>query len=112
MIENFELKIVNSVPKKTELAKYIVPPSGTRVKIFEFVAEAAYTNLSEIRIVWDYEGANEELLWVIRGSNVFTKVIIIDSQEVDGVKKLALVCDNGEKKDMNMAAIMVGVLES
>ena len=101
-----KFRISEVVSSETQEYQHYTPPAGSSFEILDFVAEANYTQNSEVRVVWDYEGQNEEYLWTIKGSGRMDARIFIDAEEVDGVKKLALICDNGELNQNTMSAYM------
>lgn len=99
-------RISESVAAMTQEYQSYVPPAGSTVDIVEFLAEAAYERDIEAAIIWDYEGPNEQFLWTIKGSGKFGNKITIPSTDTDGIKKLALVLDNGTLLSLTMSAAM------
>jgi len=97
-------RISEKIDPVTVVFQEYVPPNGSTITLQEFFAEGAYTANSEARVVWDFEGDQEELLWTIKGSGTFRNRVKIEN--ADGVKKIALVCDNGEQQPMTISAFM------
>lgn len=104
------IRLSEAVPSATQVYKEYVPPAGSTIYLMDILAEAAFTINSEIRIVWDFGGV-EEILWTMRGSSQFNYRITIDSSKTDGIKKVALVADNGENITLNMSAYLTILVE-
>jgi hypothetical protein len=68
-----------------------VVPAGVTWKIVHFTASAAFLDDTEVRLVWDYEGAGETILALTHGDLNMSMAIDVVG---DGVKKLALVLLN------------------
>jgi hypothetical protein len=60
--------------------------------IKKFHGEAAFNPNCAVKLVWDYQGAGEEILWSIKGSGVMPVPV---TRTGDGVKKVAVCLDNG-----------------
>lgn len=104
--EEINFRISDSVLSVREFFQTYIPPEGSAVEIVQIIGEGAYTLNSEVRVVWDYEGQSPEILWTIRGSGRFNDKITIDSSKTNGIRKLALVLDNGEQTQLNMSGYM------
>ena len=111
-IQDITFRLSGNILSLTENFQEYTPPANSTVKIVSVVGEGAYTVNSEIRVVWDYGGGNPEILWSMRGSSKFNNTIEIDSSKTDGVKKLALVVDNGELDSLSMSGYMAILVES
>jgi len=111
-IEEINFRISEKVDPLIENYQSYTPPANSTVTIQQIVGEGAYTLNSEIRVVWDYNSENSEILWTIRGSGIFSNKIIIDSIKTDGNKVLALVVDNGESNKLNISAHMTILVET
>lgn len=111
-IEEVNFRISDSVLSAREFFQSYIPPEGSTIEIVKIIGEGAYTLNSEVRAVWDYEGQSPEILWTIRGSSEFNNKIIIDSSKTDGIKKLALVLDNGESDRLNMSGYMTVLVKT
>jgi len=96
-----ELKISKSVTAGTKAATTITPANGKIVTVGVFKGEAAFTAISSVMLIWDYQGAGETCIWTVKGSGSMPfKHIITDA---DGTKKLAVCLDNGEASDIVMS---------
>ncbi len=110
-IQEIAIRLSESVPLATQIYKQYTPPAGSIVYLMDLQAEAAFTVNSEIRIIWDFGGQDEEILWSMRGSSKFEPKLTIDSSKTDGNKKIALVADNGETLALNMSAYVTILVE-
>lgn len=99
-----ELILSEPVPALRESNLSITPPSGSEVIIHVFSAEGLYSLNSAAKLIWDFEGAGEETIWSIRGSGKMPFTYIIPSSDTNGIKKLAIACDNGESSANLMGA--------
>jgi hypothetical protein len=97
-----ELKIAKKIQSGIEEFQVVTPAANAKVIILNFFAEGPYTLNSEVRIVWNHGAENEEILWAVKGSGKMPIQITIPPEEVDGIKKLALVCENGELGALTM----------
>jgi hypothetical protein len=110
-ISELEFKISETVGSLTQEYLEYTPPSGATVTIVDFIAEAAYEKDINISIVWDLEGI-EQNLWSIKGSGRFNNKITIPNTDTDGIKKLALVLDNGTFGSLIMSGWMVILVDT
>lgn len=92
------LKVSEEISSGQEVADTYTPPDGAEVWLSEFHGNAAFTTNSAVMLIWDYNGAGETIIWSTKGSSIFD--IPTEIQGADGVKKLALVCSNGETGDL------------
>ena len=93
------LKVSEEIASVTAVADYATPANNKIFRIVKFCGDAAYSKNSVVKIVWQYDHATlpEIIVWSTKGSG---DVILDESYTGDGVKKLALVCDNGETGDV------------
>ena len=105
-VSEIEFRVSKLVASLMQESQSYVPPEGSSVVISEFSAEAAYDRDIEVAIIWDFEGEDEDFLWTVKGSGSLKQRIEIPAEEVDGVKKLALILDNGTISELTMSASM------
>lgn len=91
---SFEIRTSKEVTAGNEDCAHITPASGKKVVVREFFGDAAYSKNSAVKLVWDYGGAGETVLWTIKGSSRAPEKFEIN--DADGVKKLGVCLDNGE----------------
>jgi hypothetical protein len=96
-----ELELAKQVLSADEECDTYIPPLDKDFNVQEFYGEAAYSTNSAVKLVWDLDGANEEILWATKGSGGMPNIDIIRTG--DGVKKLALCLDNGEADPIFMS---------
>ena len=95
-----ELNCVGEIASSTEGADEYVPANGATVEIKKFAGTAAFSVNSVVRLVWDYGGAAEEIVWTIKGEGKMP----FDYEVIgDGTKKLAVVCENAEAGGIYMS---------
>lgn len=92
-------KEVNSL--REEYTTY-TPAEGKKIKITKFAAEGIYTANSACKLIWDLGGQSETVLWSIRGTGEMPGPISIS--DTNGVKQLAISCDNAELSRQLMSA--------
>lgn len=97
-----ELRIVEEIPASTRVADVITPAAGKKVFIRKFHGSAAFSKNAFVGIAWKYEHASESEVWIwqTKGVDTMPKDFEIAGSEVDGVRKLAVVCDNAESGDL------------
>lgn len=88
-----ELEISKEVAASTEDCDTYTPANGSVVNILKFVGSAAFSPNASVKLVWDWDGAGETVLWSHKGEGVAPKRFQVTG---DGVKKLAVCLDNGE----------------
>lgn len=98
-----EMTISEEVSSGSEECVSYTPPSGNDVHIYLFAGEAAYTKNAAVKLVWDYGGGGETVIWTIKGSGSMPFTHVIPSADIDGVKKLAICLDNGESGALFMS---------
>ena len=89
-------------------ADFIVPAVGKIVRILEFYGDAAFTQNSVVRLVWDMEGPDETQIWTIKGEGSYPLGVVVLSDLFpallsDGVRKLGVCCENGESGPLFMS---------
>lgn len=90
-----KLTISQVVPPATDAVIAYVPADGESITIDRFKGTGNESTLSEVRLYWDYDGAGEELLWVIAGETPMPDEIFF-TRVGDGIKELAVVLSNGD----------------
>ena len=100
------LKYSGDVAATTVVADVVTPTSGKRVLITKFVADAAFSQSVVCKLVWKYNHATETAvtIWTIKGQSQMPFQHQIDASDVDGVRKLAVVCDNGLNDTISLSA--------
>jgi hypothetical protein len=87
------LKISESVSASTDVADTYVVPDGQKILIYNFMAEASFSQNSVVCLVWDY-GGTDEILWSTKGSLDYLPSPV--EKTGDGSKKLAVELKNAE----------------
>ena len=93
-VDIIELIVSEEVSASTDVVDTYIPADGVEVWIEEFHGNAAFTQNSAVMILWDYDTANEVILWSTKGVDKTHHKIEVTG--ADGVKKLALCCSNGD----------------
>jgi len=95
------------VAGSTEEANTYTPPTGAKITVVEFEGDAAFTSNSVVSILWDYNTANEEPVWTIKGSRITKQKFTTDGAgnalTGDGTKKIAICLSNGEAGSLYMS---------
>ena len=81
------------LPAGTDHVVEYTPASGSEMEVIEFIADAAFTNLACVQLIWKY-GTSDELVWSITGSSSMPQRFKPPTIEIDGVNKLALILKN------------------
>lgn len=76
----------------TTTDKVQVVPNGETWAVSFFQGSAAYNESTTAKLVWDYQGAGEEVVASTHGDTQFSQ--LHRTVVGDGVKKLAIVLDN------------------
>jgi hypothetical protein len=103
-LEYKELKICKEVEAGQTVAETYTPSASvTEINVCCFVGEAAYSTNSVVKLVWKWNHASEAevLLWSTKGSAHEDKINILIT-DCDGVRKLAVVLENGEDGNLVM----------
>lgn len=101
-----EATLVRSVEPSIERAQAYVPAAGKKLIIDKFNAQAPYSINSVCKLVWDFGGAGEKVIWIIKGTGSMPMRHVIPVTETNGVRKLAVTCDNAESGDILMGAYL------
>jgi hypothetical protein len=91
------LRIAQSVLASTQVADTLIIPNGETATVEYLSASCPDTPLGVACLIWDY-GGTEEVLWVFQREGIKPSEDVI-SVVGDGVKKLAVCCDNGDTTD-------------
>lgn len=97
-MDEIELLINEIVEFGTEFSTEYVVPEGKTAYIYIFKSSLPDSAKAVARLVWDYNG-DEQDLWVLHRHGSMPDRDINIKVVGDGVKKLALVCDNACSND-------------
>jgi len=103
-VEHKLLIICSEVAAGTTDAETYTPSSSvTSLEITSFVGEAAFSPNSVVKLVWKWDHATETevLIWSTKGSS--QKDLSYEITDCDGVRKLAVVLENGEDGSIVMS---------
>jgi hypothetical protein len=105
----YELKVSKEVPPSTQEYDAITPAAGNDVLVRLFASGTAVPPNSFIQLVWKFDHAteDEEIIWDVGDGGVMPFKHIIPESEVDGIRQLAILCDNAETGSITMAAYAV-----
>lgn len=103
MSVNVNLIISEQVQASEEIYVSHVPAQGSEVIVRLFCGEAAFNETCNVRLVWDYGGASEQIIWTIKGASRMLFVHKIEAADVDGVKELAVVLENASTVNVFMS---------
>lgn len=101
-----ELILSQQVGILSEVSMEIVPEEGKDIWV-KYFSGTSQKQESIIKIVWDFEGAGESILWAVKSGEDFKHRIDIPKSEVDGVKKIALVLENNELSSQYMSGYVL-----
>lgn len=103
------LYISKDVASSTEDSDTYVVPNGKTLEIVHMMGEAAFSPNSAVKLVWDWGGAGETILWTIKGSSEIGPDVAEDFPTMtgDGVKKIAVSLDNNEAGSVFMSGHVV-----
>lgn len=99
-----ELIVSEEINAATDVADIMIPANNTIVWINCFHGDAIFTTNSYCAIIWKYDHATESeiIIWSTKGSSKMPlKKKITDT---DGIRKLAVLCSNGEAGAVVMSA--------
>jgi len=97
-----ELKLVQKVTNVGPDSKVVVtmtPVVDKDVVIEGFIASVGHDLSTNACITWDDGGTAEKIIWTINGNDEINFKFVIDSNDVDGVKKLSLILLNNSGTD-------------
>lgn len=103
-ITTIELRISEEIAGGQDVSDTYIPPNGAKVFMVDFHADAAFTTNAAVKVLWDYGGAGESIVWSNKGSGRFANPIEITG--ADGVKKVAVSCSNGETGDLILSGYL------
>jgi len=104
------LKVAELIDSGKEVAETLVIPKDLKsFTILEFTGNAAFSPNSSVMIVWDY-GGTESIIWATAGSEITN--LEYEIKDYNGVKKLAIICSNGENGPVVMSGLIKIRLES
>lgn len=86
-----ELRISEEVAAQTQECVEFVVPAGP-FTIESFVGDAAFDINCAVKLVWDFQGAGEQIIWTHKGAAGMP--FVEDSLVGDGVKKVAVCLEN------------------
>lgn len=92
--EIVELWVSEKVNSLSEESSYYTPPAGSKVVILSFHAEAPYNQNAVCKLLWQFNTQEETSIWTTQGSSSMPFKYTIPTSDTDGVKQLAISCDN------------------
>ena len=95
-----ELSISKEVAAQTEDSDTYTPANGVTVQVLLFAGSSPHDANTIVKLVWDWDGAGEEILWAIEGQHTAPRRFSIMG---DGTKKLAVALDNGLTDPVTMS---------
>lgn len=99
-----ELRVSAEVSASTEEVDFYVPPAGAKIVVLAFYAEGAFKSDTACKLLWDYNEVGEQVVWATQGTAEMPGRYVISSATTDGIKKLAVSCDNGSPGPVLMSA--------
>lgn len=106
---NIELIISEIVVAATDEAVTEIPATGKKIVIHTFEGSAPGSSKADVRLVWDFGGVGEEILWSIQVDGPFPKGKSFE-RAGDGVKKMAVCLANGCTADYVLSGYALGVV--
>ena len=88
-----ELTLAKEVSASAEDCETFVVPNGKRFKVLNFHGSAAFQPNAAVKLVWDFGGAGETIVWAIKGQD---EMPFAFNEVGDGTKKIAVCLENGE----------------
>jgi hypothetical protein len=82
------------VAASTEESFEYTPANGKKFIVDQFFGDGAFSQNVVVKLVWDYGGGAEQVLWTIKGSSQLPPNKTFELTG-NGTKKLALALDNG-----------------
>lgn len=105
------LKVIQSVNAGEEVADSLVIPADLKkIVVRQFCGDAPFSANSAVCAVWDYGGVSPQILWVTKGSQSID--LDVEIKNMDGIKKIAVLCGNGESGPIFMAGSLKVELHS
>lgn len=90
----------------TDIADGYIPANDEKIIVAVFHGQPPSSSKADVRLVWDFEGASEELLWSIQENGPMPDVVFFEKTG-DGSKKMALCLANGCSADYTISGVMV-----
>ena len=102
----FELRVAEEIPSGGRVADEITPASGKEVVVKDFRGSGGYVPNAYTAVVWKYQHATEAevIIWSTKGDTKMPFIYTIDGSLVDGVRKLAVLCENSESGPLVLSA--------
>ena len=100
-----ELRVSEEIAASSTVADTYTPlTSVLELWVCKAEGEAPGTPNSVVKVVWKWNHATESevIIWPTKHSGKMSDEVEIPSAEIDGVRKLAIVCENGEDGDVVM----------
>jgi len=99
------LRVSEEIPGSTDSFEEYIPTPGKEILIRLFHGSAAFTQNSYVAVIWKFMHATEteEIIWSLKGEGKMPFKHTIPASEVDGIRKLAVVCSNGETGNLIMS---------
>ncbi len=94
-MSNKILKISESITAGNNASDPYIVPNGKAFEIRKFIADGATSDSSVACLVWDYGGASPEIIWTTKDKNI----PFVHSGVGDGVKKIAIECQNNHSSE-------------
>lgn len=106
MMSSIDLRVSDIVLGSREKYQSYTPSQGKKIVVKFFGAEGFYDRNSMCKLIWkfNHESESEEILWAIRGTGIMPRELIIPPSDVDGVRQLAVTCDNADLTSVIMSA--------
>lgn len=92
-----ELRIAKEVDSGTTVAETYTPAASVHeINVLTFQGAAAFSPNSVVKLVWNWDHAteDEEIIWSVKGEHSMPESYPISN--CDGIRKLAVVLENGE----------------
>ena len=108
---NFELILSKLILSGTDQAITKIPKNTETVVIYRFEGSVPSSSKADVRLIWDFNGTSEEILWNIQTNGPLPNGKIF-SKVGDGVKKMALCLANGGSADYVMSGFTEGFIKN
>ena len=103
-MNSYDLILSKLVGAGLEEHLMVTPDSGKNVRINIFHGSGASQPYAVVKLVWDLDGDDEELLWTVKTNGDLPTEIVIPKADVDGVKKLSMCLENSGSDDIYLSA--------
>ena len=98
-----EISISQEVLSGIEVCEHYTPKNGEKIRVLEFVGSSAFVSNAVVKLIWDFNGTNEEVLWSHKGEGSCPVNFELIG---DNVKKIAVCLDNGENGPLFMSGYL------